>query len=953
MTDHLTPTSQPFTADLLSNTTNSNTTNPLLPQPPSTSLQLQQLQMQHQLMLQHRPLQHTQHEQFPFSTDALVNRWLTIDSHAPTPGNGAAHETNALFNTFGMDFLPRSNSSLLPNVPQPDLKQTIPSVPIQQLHQQLVQEQQHQLMHYQSPSNEFSLSTDDPAVDSVALTTGSGTMSLAIPTNVNAGRRRSTGVLSTSTYSYAASDTGSLSPHPSHNNFGAASPLASPMPSPLMGGVVDAFSQVRLPSQHQDMHDRETTFNGVLSQTDHLNMQLHQQQQQQLFGSTLNPHRSIYGDLGSIMSSFNSTLAGNPTKTAEPEIESGNAGAHNLDGFNRNTATSLQMDLLGAGWSPAASNMGHTDVANNEMVTNNSIYNINTSSLNNGNGGSLGRPTSALGIASPSSAYHHQSMVDGSNHNTSHLTIPGIPTITPPSPRLPGTDLLIGSNASSGGPMRSNSSRKRRPSTSSATGSTTRSHYGSPQQNHCSSSVGSVSGFGTSPTVSSNQGNSKSPTTSNHVIPSVFISGVASNDTTCFEKTSVPISAAKNNNSKVSNPALSHLASPKERPFACTYTDCTATFTRMYNLKSHLLTHTKEKPHACPFACGVSFGRRHDLQRHLRTLHSPDRPFQCPFESCGYAFRRMNAFQKHLVEVHPERHGEGGSDGEHAIILQSAMDQIANGGVHGHSNSNKSNNATVARALSIKSTGSTGSQRVISSKGSNKKMAPHPTPTTSIQSTMFSGFFANGTDPRRNSIDDSLLPLDSTSSHTIHSSTPFTQPHQQHYLQQQHLTAPMMGHRRRVSTGSPVCFGSDALTMDGMRSFDANRNQHLNVMTMPDPSGTILHHASLTPNSPFSIGSYPQRDGLHPGVASMGSHISNGCEVGHNGFLGMARSGLEGLYTSPMKECDSPLPMHTNTAVNASAFLGFNLPNGASPSHGGYTRGFSNDSSVQQNGSIQ
>jgi hypothetical protein len=47
-------------------------------------------------------------------------------------------------------------------------------------------------------------------------------------------------------------------------------------------------------------------------------------------------------------------------------------------------------------------------------------------------------------------------------------------------------------------------------------------------------------------------------------------------------------------------------------------------FARAYNLKTHLQTHdpNRLKPHTCPHrACGRSFSRKHDLGRHLVSIH--------------------------------------------------------------------------------------------------------------------------------------------------------------------------------------------------------------------------------------------------------------------------------------------------------------------------------------------
>lgn len=76
-----------------------------------------------------------------------------------------------------------------------------------------------------------------------------------------------------------------------------------------------------------------------------------------------------------------------------------------------------------------------------------------------------------------------------------------------------------------------------------------------------------------------------------------------------------------------------------------------------------------ERPHVCPLQCGAKFARKHDLQRHMRTLHSPTRPFQCPFEKCQHAFRRANSFWRHLVEDHPDK------SSQHSEIYQRAVHQ--------------------------------------------------------------------------------------------------------------------------------------------------------------------------------------------------------------------------------------------------------------------------------------
>ncbi|SMQ52555.1 unnamed protein product [Zymoseptoria tritici ST99CH_3D7] len=73
----------------------------------------------------------------------------------------------------------------------------------------------------------------------------------------------------------------------------------------------------------------------------------------------------------------------------------------------------------------------------------------------------------------------------------------------------------------------------------------------------------------------------------------------------------------------------------------CPY--CSTDFTRHHNLKSHLLTHSQEKPYVCQ-TCQARFRRLHDLKRHTK-LHTGERPHKC--DKCGRQFARGDALARH------------------------------------------------------------------------------------------------------------------------------------------------------------------------------------------------------------------------------------------------------------------------------------------------------------------
>jgi uncharacterized Zn-finger protein len=78
--------------------------------------------------------------------------------------------------------------------------------------------------------------------------------------------------------------------------------------------------------------------------------------------------------------------------------------------------------------------------------------------------------------------------------------------------------------------------------------------------------------------------------------------------------------------------------------FVCPIPGCGSTFTRSFNLKGHLRSHTDERPFKC-FTCQKGFARAHDCKRHM-ALHVGYRPHVCL--GCDKRFARLDALSRHL-----------------------------------------------------------------------------------------------------------------------------------------------------------------------------------------------------------------------------------------------------------------------------------------------------------------
>ncbi|KAK0703306.1 hypothetical protein B0T26DRAFT_792565 [Lasiosphaeria miniovina] len=81
--------------------------------------------------------------------------------------------------------------------------------------------------------------------------------------------------------------------------------------------------------------------------------------------------------------------------------------------------------------------------------------------------------------------------------------------------------------------------------------------------------------------------------------------------------------------------------SPSSKKHKCPH--CDTEFTRYFNLKSHLLMHSDEKPYRCQ-ACQLRFRRLHDLKRHNK-MHTGEKLHICP--KCDRKFARSDALVRH------------------------------------------------------------------------------------------------------------------------------------------------------------------------------------------------------------------------------------------------------------------------------------------------------------------
>lgn len=95
----------------------------------------------------------------------------------------------------------------------------------------------------------------------------------------------------------------------------------------------------------------------------------------------------------------------------------------------------------------------------------------------------------------------------------------------------------------------------------------------------------------------------------------------------------------------MSDPNSKTKNSTKPKPqHACPEPDCDKSFSRLFNLRSHMRTHSKARPFVCE-SCNFAFSRRHDRDRHAKK-HLSEKPYKCIV--CEATFVRQDALVRHL-----------------------------------------------------------------------------------------------------------------------------------------------------------------------------------------------------------------------------------------------------------------------------------------------------------------
>ncbi|KAI1794111.1 hypothetical protein LXA43DRAFT_158649 [Ganoderma leucocontextum] len=106
-----------------------------------------------------------------------------------------------------------------------------------------------------------------------------------------------------------------------------------------------------------------------------------------------------------------------------------------------------------------------------------------------------------------------------------------------------------------------------------------------------------------------------------------------------------------------------------EANFVCPVPGCGSTFTRRFNLRGHLRSHTAERPFLCEWpGCNKGFARQHDCKRHQALHTSRSQSNVC--QGCGKTFSRLDALNRHL-------RSDGGADCRQATEAANVANRLS------------------------------------------------------------------------------------------------------------------------------------------------------------------------------------------------------------------------------------------------------------------------------------